>query len=181
MLLWIFKEKMMKNTEHFTAEDIDENSLVSPFHHRDEYDSYIFSSPLLGKVPNKKLIDAFILEVLGGEQYEMYEKIGFISASEAQMLLRQMAMFDVKWQPKKQRYEKEKQYTPSEAKLAAAGLMAFLGNQVEFYTNVQSVSLPHDNPGRVMTNDSEGTFNAISLFIITGKYLIFISQTWHDD
>lgn len=168
----------MKHSEHFTAELIEEDSLIVPFDHRDEY--AIFSSTLLNKVPNKKLIDAFILEVLGGEQYELYEKIGFISASEAQMLLRQMAMFHVKWQAKKQRYEKEKQYTPSEAKLAAAELMAFLGNQAEFYTNVQSVSLPHDNPGRVMSSDSEGTFHAISLFIITGKYFIFINQTWHD-
>lgn len=164
----------MRKTEHFTSEDMEENRLVFPFDDGDECGYTIFSSPLLGKVSNKKLIDAFILEVQGGEQYEMYRKIDFIPESEAQMLLRQMAMFRIR------RNKKERLYTPSEAKLAVGELMAFVGSRAEFYTNVLSVGLPHDNPGRIMSSDSEGTHNSVTLFVITDKYLIFIEQTWHD-
>lgn len=164
----------MRKTEHFTGEDIEESRLIFPFDRGDEYGCNIFSSPLLGKVSNKKLIDAFILEVQEGEQYEMYGEIDFISEPEAQMLLRQMAMFRIR------RNKKEKQYTPSEAKLATSELMAFIGRPAEFYTNAGSVNLPHDNPGRVLSSDSEATYNAISLFVITDKYLIFIEQIWLD-
>lgn len=164
----------MRKTEHFTGEDMEENRLVVPFDGGDEYGYTLFSSPLLGKVSSKKLIDAFLLEVQGGEQYEMYRKVDSIPESEAHMLLRQMAMFRIR------RNKKERLYTPSEAKLATGELMAFIGSRAEFYTNVLSVDLPHDNPGRVMSSDSEGTHHSIALFVITDKYLIFIEQTWHD-
>jgi len=165
----------MTNAANFTGELIKENVLIEAFTHFYESGGSIFSSPLLGKVSNRQLIDAFISEVGGGEQYEMYGKIEFISASEAQMLLRQMAMFKIGRQNKK-----EKEYTPQEAKLAANEMMAFIGSRAEFYTNVTSVDLPHDNPGRVMSSDSDCTYNAISFFAINDNYLIFIEQHWHD-
>jgi hypothetical protein len=165
----------MTNTENFIDELIEENSLIEAFTHFYEAGGNIFSSPLLGKVSNRNLINTFISEVMGGEQYEVYAPIDLISESEARMLLRQMAMFRIHGKNKK-----EKHYTPAEAKLAANEMMAFLGSHAEFYTNVLSVDLPHDNPGRVMSSDSEGTCNSITLFAINDKYLIYIEQYWTD-
>jgi hypothetical protein len=149
----------------------EESRLLEPFSHQEYWDSnsHIYTSSLLNTLTNEKLITNFIFEILGGEQHEAY---ACISKEKANILLRQMAMFEVRANKKRQLFN------VSEAKLATNLLLNFIGPKAEFFTNAQSIEQPHDNPGKVMSNDSESTYRSICFFAINENYIVFINQYW---
>ena len=158
----------------FLKQDIEETDLLYAFSHGDRWDDSscgIYTSPLLGIMANEKLIPLFIQEMVAHEQHGDYE---VITQNRANDLLRQMAMFEMKWGER----IKTQLYTSSEAKLATKLLMDFIGNRAEFFTNVSSIDHPHDSPGTAMSDDSEATYSCICFYAFNENYIIHIGQYW---
>lgn len=161
--------------ENFIIIEDENNALLEPFSHVESWDpdavSKIYSPLKIGKVSNEFLIQSFVNEIL---EEDYVEKIYLISDKKATILLRQMAMFEISSNNKKTRV-----YNSSEAKLASQTLISFMGKDTEFFTNVLSIDHPHDNPGRVLTEDSDGIYDSISFWAINKKYFVFINQVWN--
>ncbi len=83
-------------------------------------------------------------------------------------------MFEIDSENKKTRV-----YDSSEAKLVSQLLIDFVGKNTEFFTNAISIENPHDNPGRVLTSDSNGMCDSISFWAINQKNVVFINQSWN--
>ncbi len=159
------------SSESFFLLDLEENNLIRAFTHTDSgnADSFYFSE-LIGKISDEQLISRFTTEVL--DEY-FYTDIEYISGNKAAMLLRQMAMFKKDYKGKRTQI-----CNSSDAKIDTSALLDFLGPKAAFYTNAQSMEHPHDNPGIVLSSDSESSYKTICIFVVTEDRFLFISQYW---
>ena len=164
------------NEPQFLITEREENALIEAFSHEAFWDpdslSKIYAYSGSDSVSDEALIESFIEDVLDGDYFN--DSIKSISQKNAAALLRQMAMFEAD-----DSGSKVKHHTPNEAKQVTDLLMDFTGPKAAFFTNVLSVENPHDRPGEVMTNGSDGSYLSISFWAINEECIIFIHQAWN--
>lgn len=134
--------------------------------------SKLFTFPDLVGLSNDELVEEFNIERLDGNEYE---DLGTISSSKASDLLRQMAMFRMN-----EKNMKKQSYTSEEARDYTRQLLELMGKSTEYYSNVDSISNPHDNPGRVVLNEPMYCYyDSICLIAINKERFLFLEQYWN--
>lgn len=156
-------------------EDLEEQYLIEVFSEDSYYDpdapSKLYRYTKATNLTNDQIVQCFIEEILDGDTYE---DLGAIRASEATILLRQMAMF------RKDGKLKQQENSSTEAKKYTKQLIDFLGVDTAYYSNVDSIDNPHDKPGFVVHNTMLYEHHDSIFFIAVHKeYLLCIEQSWN--
>lgn len=156
-------------------EDLEEQYLIEVFSEDSYYDpdapSKLYRYTGSTELKNDQIVQYFIEKIIEGD---LYEGLGAIRASEANTLLGQMAMF------RKEGKLKQQENSSTEAKKYSKELIDFLGVRTEYYSNVDSIDNPHDQPGFVIHNTMlYEHHDSICLIAINEKYLLCIEQSWN--
>jgi hypothetical protein len=156
-------------------EDLEEQYLITVFSDDSYADpdepSKFYDHAAFVNFSKDELVAYFIEDILEGNTYE---GLSDLSVSKAPILLRQMGMF------RKNEKKKELVNSSTEAKQYTKELLDFLGPKTAYYTNVDAVDQPHDQPGFVTHNsDMYGHNDSICFIAVNEKYFLFIEQQWN--
>lgn len=132
---------------------------------------YSILKPTNNRISSDNILKKFIEIRCNNDDYgEIYP----ISSYETEKLLRQMAMFEAKYNGKI-----ESRVSSKEAKKSTLKLLSKIRYNYDFFTNVENVENPFHQPSKVYCNDLlYSGYEAVFFCAIGQNQLFFFEQSW---